>query len=89
MQGDSKDFFLNDQNLYTEENSTDIKLFITRDNDEEKCNKETEEAEDTEEPVYNVLNYSKVVNQIIQLALFTLQKDDVGGFNLLKAAEII
>lgn len=72
--------FSNDQNLNTEENSSDIKPFITRDNDEKKYNKETEEAEDTEEPVCNASNYLKVDNQIKQLALFTLQKGDVDDY---------
>jgi len=51
------------QNMNTEENSSDIKSFITRDNDKEECNEETEEvAEETEEPVCNISNYSEVVN---------------------------
>lgn len=36
----------------------------------------------------NVLNYLEVVNQIKQLALFTLQKGGGDGFNLLKTVEI-
>lgn len=37
--------------------------------DKEKCNKETEEAEETEEPVYNVSNYSKVFYAAIYIAV--------------------
>jgi hypothetical protein len=45
------------QNLNTVKDSSDMKSFITRDNDI------TEEAEETKQPVCNVLNYLKVVNQ--------------------------
>lgn len=48
MQVDSNDFCSIDQNLNTEEYSSDIKSFITKDNDKEKCNEETEEVEETE-----------------------------------------
>lgn len=37
---------------------------------------------------YKGSNSLEIVNQIKQLALFTLQKGDVDGFNLLKRAEI-
>jgi hypothetical protein len=43
------------KNLRTEEDSTDIKSFITTDNDGEETNREIEE------PECNVLNYSKVI----------------------------
>jgi len=52
------------QNLNTEEDSSDIKSFITRFNEVEECIKESEES------VCNISNYSEVVNQIKQ---FTLQ----------------
>lgn len=64
MEANSMDFFLIDRNLNTEEDSSDIKSFITRDNDEEKCNEEIEEAEEIEEPVCNGSNNSKIINQI-------------------------
>jgi len=38
--------------------------------------------------VCNIPNYSEVDNQIKELALFTLQKGDIDGFNLLKTAGI-
>jgi len=66
-----------------------IKSFITRDKKEEELDEETEEdAKETEEPMCNITNYSEVINQIKQLALFTLQNDDINGFNLLKTTEI-
>ncbi|CAI6352429.1 unnamed protein product [Macrosiphum euphorbiae] len=80
MQGE--DFFLVDENLRTEEDSTDIKLFIITDNDEEETH------EETEEPEYTVSNYSEVLTQIQQLSAFTLQKGDVDGYDMLKTAEI-
>lgn len=83
-----KIFFLVDKNLRTEEDSTDIKSFITTDNDEEETHEETEETEKTEEPEYTVSNYSEVLTQIKQLSVFTLQKGDVDGYNMLKTAEI-
>lgn len=72
MQGE--EFFLVDKNLRTEEDSTDIKSFITTDNDEEETHKETIE------PEYTVSNYSEVLTQIKHVSAFTLQKD----FNMLK-----
>lgn len=42
---------------------SDIKSFITKDNEEEECNKDTEEAaKEIEEPVCYISNYSEVVN---------------------------
>lgn len=42
---------------------SDIKSFITKDNEEEECNEDTEEAaEEIEEPVCYISNYSEVVN---------------------------
>lgn len=86
MQGE--EFFLVDKNLRTEEDSTDIKSFITTDNDEEETHEETEETEVIEEPEYTVSNYSEVLTQIKQLSAFTLHKGDVNGYNMLKTAEI-
>ncbi|KAL4153096.1 hypothetical protein QTP88_000929 [Uroleucon formosanum] len=83
MQGE--EFFLVDKNLRTEEDSTDIKSFITTDNDEEETHEETEEIE---EPEDTVSNYSEVLTQIKQLLAFTLQKGDVDGYDMLKTVEM-
>jgi len=53
-------------------------------------NEETEEAakKTKELRVWYNINYSENVNQIKQLAIFTFQKSDVNGFNLLEISEI-
>ena len=78
-----KFLFLVNKNLRTEEDSTDIKSFITTDNNQEKTN------EEFEKPEYNVSDYFKVLNQIKQLSAFTLQKGNVDGYDPLKTQKII
>jgi len=78
----SEEFFLVDKNLRTQENSNDIKSFITTDNSEEETN------EETKKPKYNVSNYSEVLNQIKQLSAFVLKNDVVDSYNLLKTARM-
>jgi len=70
--------------LSTEKNNTDIKSFLTIDNDEEKKNEETERLKTLKNllsAVYRIIQ--EVVNQIKQLAVFILQKGYVDDYNLL------
>lgn len=70
--------------MSTEKNNTDIKSFLTIDNDEEKKNEETERLKTLKNllsAVYRIIQ--EVVNQIKQLAVFILQKGYVDDYNLL------